>query len=362
MRIYTLTSLRFFGALGIYLHHLGYGHGAMGCIAISFFFLLSGFIMAYNYNEKFSEISSKDFLEYLLHRIMRIYPLYVLTFIVSIPLEQILHQETNIKNTLLVAFLLQTYLPIGVQAFSYNGVSWFIADILFFYAITPFILLLYHRTKIIRNGKVLLISLFFTFLIAFIISYVFRDTMEPYHLGYWFIFISPYYRIFDYLLGFQSGLIFLLVKDKIRDNKMLLFSSLEIGSIIFLAISYHFDFLAFDSLVCDLYYDPALIIIIFIFAIQGGILSSHLLSLRTLINLGKISYGIYIIQYVIILYFAYLFSYNIFDTTSLNNVPIKITLFILIVILSFASNRFFEKPIKIHFETYLQRMIRTYFK
>ena len=56
-----------------------------GFVGVSFFFMLSGFIIAYNYQKKFSEnkITKRTF---WVARIARIYPLHWLTLLIAVAL------------------------------------------------------------------------------------------------------------------------------------------------------------------------------------------------------------------------------------------------------------------------------------
>ncbi|ERT14322.1 acyltransferase family protein [Photorhabdus temperata] len=90
----SLTSLRFFAAFFVLLSHLGYLKDSdyfswlfvyNGYIGVTFFFILSGFVLAYSYEEKMNrkEISKRNF---FVARIARIYPLHILTFIIFLPI------------------------------------------------------------------------------------------------------------------------------------------------------------------------------------------------------------------------------------------------------------------------------------
>lgn len=61
-------------------------YGAFGTTALSWFFVLSGFIMAYTYP---SLDSREDYRRFYLHRVIRIYPVYFLAVIVSAGLVSI---------------------------------------------------------------------------------------------------------------------------------------------------------------------------------------------------------------------------------------------------------------------------------
>lgn len=351
--IYTLMSLKFFAFFAIYLHHLDYNYG-LGPISVTFFFIVSGFIMAYNYSGKIIRMNSRIYWEYYFRRLTRIYPMHILTLIISIPLVQITHFKTNIIYTFLNIFLLQTYFPIGIQVFAYNAVSWFIADVVFFYAITPFLLVLLYRTNIIYNRNKLIILQTCAFATGFIISYTFHDKVQAFTFGWWYIYISPYFRIFDYLIGFLSGLIFISLQNEyFIGRSKTFFSILELSAISMFFISYRSTFLGFDSLKYDMYYVPALTILVFVFAFQRGILS-RLLSFKLFIRLGTISYPLFMIHQLMIAYVAQLFAFNIYDQSyNAKVIFIEIIIFIIIIFVSFAINRYFEEPTKVYLRKYL---------
>ena len=98
-QIYPLTSMRFVFCLMVFFSHLNFLKETdspfinsiyknifyEGYIGVSFFFILSGFVLAYNYFDGLTgnTISVKSF---YVNRFARIYPLYIATFIVAIPL------------------------------------------------------------------------------------------------------------------------------------------------------------------------------------------------------------------------------------------------------------------------------------
>lgn len=79
--INSLQSLRFIFAIMIFLHHFVVnGKGlfeAGGTYGVSFFMILSGFVMSMGYEDKimFSEFSYKEF---IFKRVIRVYPLHLL--------------------------------------------------------------------------------------------------------------------------------------------------------------------------------------------------------------------------------------------------------------------------------------------
>ncbi|HDV2721337.1 TPA: acyltransferase, partial [Escherichia coli] len=80
-----LTGLRFIAALMVYLCHLNTDYFGVfvkemfsqGFIGVSFFFILSGFILSYSYEDKLkNEVTSKR--QFILLRLARIVPMHLL--------------------------------------------------------------------------------------------------------------------------------------------------------------------------------------------------------------------------------------------------------------------------------------------
>lgn len=91
--IYSLTGLRGVAALMVMLYHFELGDLLTGrsqtflghgYLMVDLFIVLSGFIIAMTYGERFSEkLSWSEYKSYSLRRIARIYPLYALTTITA---------------------------------------------------------------------------------------------------------------------------------------------------------------------------------------------------------------------------------------------------------------------------------------
>lgn len=106
----TLSALRFFAIVLIYFHQLSYP-GWLGAAAVTFFFALSGFIMAYSYSNKFTSLDSNQLKMFYVKRFSRIYPLHILTFLIAIPIVYVTQFKTNIFYVLYNIFLLQSFFP-----------------------------------------------------------------------------------------------------------------------------------------------------------------------------------------------------------------------------------------------------------
>ena len=146
MRLDALTSLRFFAAALIVLHHsresfsIGQGwEGVRFGQGVSFFFVLSGFILCYVYPRLGSPAAIGEFLR---ARIARIWPAHVLGFLVAVILLSVPLTPTAFLNLAMV----HSWVPSLQTYFSYNAPSWSIATEFCFYLLFPILIRDFSRT------------------------------------------------------------------------------------------------------------------------------------------------------------------------------------------------------------------------
>ena len=158
----ALTSLRFLAASYVLIFHYSAIPGnvfesqfvRLGYTGVSFFFILSGFILAHNYQHvDFGQPHALH--RYLLARISRIYPVYLLSLIVGVPFLFVFLAKLapGMTTTLAASSLLVA--PLGLQAWlpgtacALNCPSWSISVEAFFYLMLPVLLapILLHPLK-----------------------------------------------------------------------------------------------------------------------------------------------------------------------------------------------------------------------
>jgi len=172
-----LTSARFVAAMAVLLGHFAdllalpplLSQFISGGIGVSFFFVLSGFILCYSYWDTFSGgLSAAKFRSYFVARTARIYPLYVLALLLITGLylaQAAWHAElVNFPANPLVSWAanllaLQTFAPtLATQQF-WNAPGWSISTEFAFYLLLP--LILAGMARYIRDGTgLVLLSLF----------------------------------------------------------------------------------------------------------------------------------------------------------------------------------------------------------
>lgn len=146
----ALTGLRFVLALWVILHHLS-GPGQMldapvrslpyvlyalvrgGYLAVTTFFVLSGFVLARTYAS--TEWTGKSLLRYGVGRFARVYPVYVLSLAVVAPF--ILTDRTPGKGPLVAAHGLLVQGWLGHIPVNWNTPAWSLSCEIFFYLAFP---------------------------------------------------------------------------------------------------------------------------------------------------------------------------------------------------------------------------------
>jgi len=145
LRLRSLTSLRFFAAAAVLIHHTlpNWPHYRitvnifnLGYLGVSFFFILSGFVLTYSR----LGLNQKRDSNFLLRRISRIYPLHAIFLTFSIlgflatKASWGGYTGTSKLGTLLNYLLIHGWIPLHPNIRQgWNGVSWTLSLEFFFY-------------------------------------------------------------------------------------------------------------------------------------------------------------------------------------------------------------------------------------
>lgn len=303
--IKPLTSLRFFFALMVFVSHMWFLKEESpflkqlyddifyeGYIGVSFFFILSGFVLGYNYHDKILSGEMK-FSQFWLARFARIYPLHLLTLMIAIPLSFAGDATEWITRFVLNIFLIQSFVPSDGVYFYFNSVSWSISDEWFFYLMFPFLVFLMLRPRYLKFLPVLLL----------LVPVGLMLVKESYHEKYFYI--NPLLRISDFIIGKLLYRVYRERKDREILNNRNVATLAEIGSILFLGIFFYFHKDIPQGFRYSCYYWPPMIFLIYTFSYSRGAISD-LISNRRLVYLGEISFGFYMIHMLVLRYYQYL--------------------------------------------------------
>lgn len=305
MMIKPLTSLRFVFALMVFLSHLWFLQDESpfyrqlyddifyeGYIGVSFFFILSGFVLGYSYHDKILSGEVK-FSQFWLARFARIYPLHLLTLLIAIPLSFKGDATEWINRFVLNIFLIQSFVPSDDIYFYFNSVSWSISDEWFFYVMFPFLIFLMLRRRYLKFLPILILMIPVSLLLV----------KESYHEKYFYI--NPLLRIGDFIIGKLLYRVYRKRKDiEILNNRQVA-NMAEIGSLLFLAVFIYFHNNVPQGFRYSCYYWPPMIMLIYTFAYARGFISD-MLSNSTMVFLGEISFGFYMVHMLVLRYYQYL--------------------------------------------------------
>jgi hypothetical protein len=161
--INALTGIRFLVAMLVFLFHFGAGFSERinapqfistflynGKIGVSMFFVLSGFILTYNYTKIFA--NQFNFKVFFLARFARIYPVYLLALIIMLP---ILPKALDWLSAMCVLFMVQSWTsPYSNFGGTWVMQAWSLSVELFFYLCFPILFSLMRelRLRIILLG------------------------------------------------------------------------------------------------------------------------------------------------------------------------------------------------------------------
>lgn len=325
----SLTSLRFFAALWIVVYH---ARDQFNCLwdlprnivfsqGVTFFFVLSGFILAYVYPKLDSQ---KDITHYLKRRIGRIWPLHAAVLIMvaltlpqSVQLVPVSHQAPYFLLFFTNLFMVQSWFPIDQFFFSFNPPAWSISNEFFFYLILPLILLSNKLTSkisilplIISFSAVLLMCSFSNSLNLPIVN---NEALSLQAL----IGVNPLVRVFDFCLGVVCAQIFGKCKFEWNQIQATIFEITALALCLWTILNTTTIASSAEQLPniskAGAYWlrESGLVAIVFALLIftlahQKGLLAK-ILSAPLLVQLGEISFAIYLLHFPLIkMFYVYI--------------------------------------------------------
>ncbi|WP_413248292.1 acyltransferase family protein [Sinomonas flava] len=197
VRLDSLTALRFAAAMLVVLYHTGryilpeaVPFTGLGYFGVSFFFVLSGFVLAWSMK------AGTGVRAFYWKRFARIYPLHlVMTAVAAIYLALSFGAIpwTKLPPVLL---LMQSWIPSGEWKYAFNGVSWSLACEAFFYLIFPFIAPRLTTTTA-RKGRALAVAIFGA---AMMFAALMMVTLPEEYWGA-LTYTNPAFRVVEFILG-----------------------------------------------------------------------------------------------------------------------------------------------------------------
>lgn len=337
MKLEQLTITRFIAAIAIVIYHYGnsifpFNHDSIHFLflqannGVSYFFILSGFVMVIAYGSK----SKINYFEYIKRRFARIYPVYILAILIFLIYLIYVGIPFSYKELFYNITLIQSW--IAGYALSFNTPGWSLAVEMFFYFSFP---ILFNYVYKNYSPKQLLTPVLMIFIVSQLLMHILLYT--SFYEGYPskshdLIFFFPPMHLNEFLIGNLAGLFFIKgIKVRNYDIAIIILIIFTIVILKFNAgIFFHNGMLAF-----------LFVPIIMLISSNNGLISK-ISSHKSLVFLGEISYGIYILQKPTYIWVNHFMEYlNIHSTTL-----IFYSFVLILVIFSSVSYLFFEKPLR----------------
>jgi peptidoglycan/LPS O-acetylase OafA/YrhL len=309
----ALTGLRFLAALYVVVFHFGGGwfEGApewlvsiyqCGYVSVGLFFVLSGFVLAYNYLGPDGRMTAEP-RAFWAARIGRVYPVYALALVVLAP--HVISGSLAVNTVGMAAaklavgggsalLLVHTWLP--PATLYWNPPGWSVAAEAFFYAVFPAAAALLGRLRRERLGWALVALWGLGQLPAWLYVWFEPDGGPATILsrGTWLAVLqfNPVLRLPEFLLGMVLGRLFLQEAPAPGRSGALMATGAALLALGAFASSAHLPFaLLHNGLLA-----PVSALLVYGLARGGGPLG-WLLSRPLLSRLGAASYALYILEH-----------------------------------------------------------------
>src|SRR5215218_5135249 len=228
--LHQLTGLRLFAALAVYFSHVAAPAGSpdwlralqkSGYAGVTFFFVLSGFVLALNYFDKLH--TPRQVWSYAAARIARVYPLYLVAL--CWPAVHLWAAGTLPESHLLQKVLgIQAWNPDLHVAFGFLGPAWSISVELFLYAtlplLVPVVRLLDRRLATLLTAIALVLAALFV--LAWLFDAVGRGDLAPADpaSAHRWLYRTPLTRVGDFLIGVLAARIFVRILHRRANGRL----------------------------------------------------------------------------------------------------------------------------------------------
>jgi peptidoglycan/LPS O-acetylase OafA/YrhL len=315
----ALSGLRFLAAAGIVVEHWqGFaGHDCLsflhvgGFHVVSFFFLLSGFVLCHAYARMETEPQAGRF---LLARLGRIFPVHIvcLTLVIAL-VPNCRHVALTAPGVFLVnLFLLQSWMPDCTYISAFNPPSWSISADLFCYLCFPLLIRNWSATWLPKLG-----CAFASLAIVVWLAGYLSPLDGPFHASAWdgILCRSPFVRLFEFVMGMALYLGWSKLSARWRPG-FATATCLELLAVALVLALMRSPMLGMhlvekwrlpDAATTWLWQGgialPTNALLIGVMAFQGGLVA-RILSARPPVFLGEMSYSTYMVHYPVLLWWV----------------------------------------------------------
>lgn len=293
--ISALTSLRFFASVYVCIFHVllysrldanGFFNNffSSGYMAVDFFFVLSGFILSYNYAGSVMD-KTFSYRRYMVRRVARIYPVHLITLIVialiAVLLPSIISvgavfEDQSFSNFFKNLFLVHAWY--GGDEFSFNKPSWSISSEFFVYIFFPLFIWLW---RYVPSVYYLALSVFLLSVLYFLFLFFSDYKITTLPVGSTIFRVVP-----DFLYGAALYMFFSDYRCKLDVKRCLLVTTLLIAACCFI---FNLDLIVMLA---------SGFVILLVSEMDRQNIKTWL-SHPVLVYLGKVSFSLYMVHYIV---------------------------------------------------------------
>lgn len=315
-----------------------------GYLAVDFFFLLSGFVIAYAYDDRWEKMSLGDFFK---RRLVRLQPMVIMGMIIGAAcyyfqdsvIWPMIH-ETPVWKLLLVMLIGFTLIPLptsmDIRGWSemhpLDGPGW---SLFFEYLANIFYALF------VRKFSKLLLTVFVIFSALFLLHLALTSPNGDI-IGGWALQADQLHIGFARMLyPFFAGLLLFRVSKIVLIKNAFFISSLLLAVVLFMPRIGGGEMLWANGL-----YDSLVVIFVFplIVFIGAGGKPENKFSYKLCKFFGDISYPIYITHYPLIYIYTGWVANN--KVPLIDALPVGILVFVSSIVLAYASLKLYDEPVR----------------
>lgn len=368
-RIESLTGLRFFAAFWVVLLHFAAPQHAAGWppllrswvehgqLGVAMFFVLSGYVLGYNYLPSVRD-GSFDARQFAIARFARVYPVFILSVLIFTPFairytvsDPTISQPWLMLGVELVLqiLVLQTWFPKLLYLTRWNTPTWSLGVEMFFYANFYWVARWISRMGLRSCCTLFLGTL--AFLAASRAAVFVWDLdgigrgvpTETQHFWAGLLFFNPIFRLPEFLLGVLAVHLVQQHRDRLEAVPARIWSGALTAVLVGLGWLLAFPHGAGDRIWAAPLAVGLLAGLIFILGMEKVRLASWLLASPLLVLLGEASYAMYVLQRPVAEYFNFLAVRLGAGTVESNPMGMAVYL-ALLAGASLAAHRWFESP------------------
>lgn len=376
----SLTSLRFFAAAYVVLHHLVnmallHEQGAdadrqatwylalatQGHVGVTFFFVLSGFILAWCYHAAFAATAVESRAQraerrgrFWFARFARVWPLHAVMFALFVPITLLgaLDPAGLVRTAwtgILNLSLLHAWVPIGGAdgiADTFNAPSWTLSCEAFFYVAFPLL-----ATLLVARLRWGIAQLALVSGAAWLALAGIAIAVDGLPMADWIVAKLPATRFIDFVIGVCAGLIVVQLRQRavLRGTPRPTTSSrggtfveacligAALAGPVFIAATR--GSVVSEQLAVSWLHLPAFTALILVMSLERGAISRTLLAWKPLVWLGEVSYALYLTHMLLLLVAYRVGVYDILGT-----IATSLLLFAAALVTSGIVHERFEKP------------------